>query len=92
VGVPPWGEKKTGTLSNDRVPAMPRAAAATWPAIGGDTGTRVRCGTRAGRLRVGESPPRFYDVGKLVGGGVSVNGASSSERLSSNVIPSEARD
>jgi len=36
---------KTGTLSNDRVPAMPRPAAASGPAIGGDTGTRVRCGT-----------------------------------------------
>ena len=80
--MPPWGEKKTGTLSNDRVPAMPRAAAATGPAIGGDTGTRVRCGTRAGRLRVGESPPRFYEVGKLAGMGVSVNGAWASVILS----------
>jgi len=55
---------------------MPRAAAATGPAIGGDTGTRTRCGTEAGRLRVGESPPRFYEVGKLAEAGVSVNGAS----------------
>ena len=47
-----------------------------WPAIGGDTGTRVHCGTEAGRLRVGESPPRFYEVGKLAEGGVSVNGTS----------------
>ena len=39
------------------------------PAIGGDAGTRVHCGTEAGRLRVGESPPRFYEVGKLAAEG-----------------------
>jgi len=44
---------------------MPPAAPARRPTVGNDAGTRVRCGTRAGRLRVGELPPRFYEWGKL---------------------------